>query len=894
MSGNIFHSATSRAAFVAMLLFVLAAAVCASGCSDDPTSSDGPEKPEQPDGPDEGQIALRLETVGPTTGGGPKIEWQKDDAVIVNRRTYYVRFDSENRAVLYVDKAEDDTYTAYYPASLYSKSDNTFTLPFAQLYREGEFEKSAMPMYGVGTDGERLPMAAACGLLHLNVAGEGYATSIRIAETSDKNLAGVCAFDKERGILATENIGTPCSGSVVLNCAGTGDTGAALSTAGTDFYLVLPAGTYNGFSVRISDRSHKFVEQEFASSYTVRAGETLSLPTVNYAPDKNLLYAQHFDNCTWGGDIVAGQKGLGRGSSGSDFAPKAASGTETALQVKLSSTAGTSFVTTTDYTDHTYESAGLELSQAYLRNRGLDDWRTLYYVSEYNGYICCGDNEANANRGIIRTPCVTSLGNVPCTAEISFRLCLEEGFECTLELQSASHGSGDKLIASSGTVPLTLSIDGTELDISPATSRRLSQASPARPKILLTTGDIAAGRWHEVKLTVGAFSSNTSLRLMPTAIRNAKNIYYIDDLIIRRIPYGYEGDYTVVEPTTEPGDPAEDISRLRLRVGSTMSLYDDAAYLSTRALGYTYISPGFGSKENAATAYAKWEADAKKYAEKARANGLKIWCMHLPYGNQTEERYYDLCAPDAEHRDSTVRYFSQLIRAAEALEPAYLLIHCNQTLKFSDGSSAASLAQSLYELQLVADEIGTQIAVENMSCGVGAEAAVLSKAIDEANAMTSKGALRKPVKIAFDIGHANIWLGIDGNKTNVIDWMKTAGTRIGTLHMHDNRGTGIRERSYQDDHLDPGYSKNGALYAKDKKYGSIGERGLWGEVYKTLLGECRYRGVFDYEAGSTSFGQITPLSGESEDRYDQIKTPWHAVYNYDTYVYPAFRAACGK
>ena len=84
-----------------------------------------------------------------------------------------------------------------------------------------------------------------------------------------------------------------------------------------------------------------------------------------------------------------------------------------------------------------------------------------------------------------------------------------------------------------------------------------------------------------------------------------------------------------------------------------------------------------------------------------------------------------------------------------------MLVHCNQTLAFGDGSSAASLALSLHELQTVADEIGAHVCVENMSYGVGADAAVLAAAVDEANAM---GSHRHEVRIAFDTGHANLYL----------------------------------------------------------------------------------------------------------------------------------------
>lgn len=873
----------------------LFAALLLSACSGDPTEGN-PDPGNRPEGPAEGEVVLYIDTEPLDMSDGElHMDLAENDAVIINGRTCYIKLDDNGKATVYAEEADDGIYEAIYPASLYSKSNETFTLPFAQFYKDEAPADQSMPAYGKCTEGKTIHLKPACGVLHLNISGTGNITSIRVADRSGESIAGIYEFDRGAGAIGDIAATAPYSEAVVLNCAGTSGSEANINAAGTDFYIVIPSGLYkDGFDVRISDRSHKFIECEFPTQYDIGTGEVVSLPTIAYEPDKDLLYAQHFDNCTWGGDIVGGRKGFGRGSSATDSAPSAATGTETALQVKSSTTAGTTFVTTTDYTDYTYESPALTLSQTFLRNRGLDDWRTLFYATEYHGYICGGDNAAHTNRGIIRTPHITALGYTPCMAEISFRLCLEKGFSGILEIQATNQGSGDKTISGSGTVFMEYLVDGESRDISPETSRRISQASATRTKILVNSAEIEPGIWHKITLKVGALSSNTTFRFFPTVIRSAPNIYYIDDFVVTRIPYGYENDYTIVEPTTEPGSPNEDVSRLRLRVGTTGSLTDNAAYTATRALGFSHISPGFGSKENAAQASAQWRGDAETYGKKARENGLKIWCMHLPYGSQNEERYYDLCAPDAEHRDSTVRYFSALIRAAEALEPAYLLIHCNQTLKDNDGSSAESLARSLYELQIVADEIGTQIAVENMSHGIGADIDVLAEAVDKANAMTTMGRVKKPIKIAFDIGHANIYLGIKKDGRTVADWLRAAGTRIGAVHMHDNRGTGVANRSYSDDHLDPGYSKDGALYRTDGKYGSIGARDMWGEIYYILLHDCLYRGVFDYESGTTSFGEVASLSGETESRYDQIKSPWHAAHNYDTYVYPAFRKFCGK
>ncbi len=879
------------------------AALILVGCSEDPTDENGNGNGSGGNGPAEGQITLRLGAKGFTEEtraqlNGTSIAWEADDAIIVNRKTYYVEMEG-GKPVVHVNRSDDNTYEAFYPALLYDKADGVFTLPFSQFYYEETFGPNALPMYGVCQGGKTLNMSAMCGVLRLKVHGEGYVTSIYVEDLAQGHIAGEYKFKPANGALSTADIKHAVSSKwVTLNCAGKEDKGAALSSGGTYFHIVVPAGTYNnGFKIRICDRNRKKVEKIYGSSFEIAAGEILDLGALDYLPDEHLLYAQHFDNCTWGGDIVAGTQGLGRGSTTADLPSATATGTEVAVRVKDKEISGTTFVTDEEYTHYTFNSAKLDLSKAYMRNRGLDDWRLLFYAKEYKGYICGGDPANHSNRGIFRTPFVKNLGNTPCIAEISFRICLEKGYSGNITLSAVSDNDGDKTTSGSGLFFLNYWVDGEELDINPATSTRLSQASQARNAIIIHSGDFEPGIWHDVKLKVGAFTNNTTLKFFPTIIRDVNNVFYLDDFVVTRIPYDYdESDYTIVEPTTELGDPSEDVSRLRLRVGTTGSLTNDALFSGSAALGYTYISPGFGSKENAATAYDKWVASAEAGHALAEKHNRKIWCMHLPYGNQTEARYYDPCTPDEEERDSTVRYFSAIIRAARVLQPKFLLIHCNQTLQFDDGSNADNMARTLYELQLVADEVGTQIAVENMSHGVGADSRVLAECVDKANAMTDLGKVKKPVMIAVDIGHANVYLSIVKDGRTVVDWLRDCGPRVGALHMHDNRGrdNDPTRRRYNDDHLYPGYPKTGLLYKGEKRYGSIGENNLWGALYYTLLKDCRYRGPFDFEVGTRTYGTLsTLLGGDAEARTDNISSPWHVSHIYDTYVYPAYRKYMG-
>ena len=117
-----------------------------------------------------------------------------------------------------------------------------------------------------------------------------------------------------------------------------------------------------------------------------------------------------------------------------------------------------------------------------------------------------------------------------------------------------------------------------------------------------------------------------------------------------------------------------------------------------------------------------------------------------------------------------------------------------------------------------------------------------------------------------------------------MDWLRTAGTRVGHLHIAGNRGKAnvVRPGSITayDDHLFPGYEG----YMSDM-YDLIGRDKLWGEFYKVLLKDCLYRGPFNYEV--SSYDPFATVAGDP--RYDHICAAWTVLDNYDNYIYPQYR-----
>lgn len=830
---------------------LLALPLLLGGCG-----KDGAGSGEEPLPPVGGEVTLRLKALSGESG--PRWDWTGEQRALVNGVACPVGFDADGVPVVGVDASSDGLYTVYFPADAYSRVKQAFVLPPAQFpASDGNLQAVACPMYGTVRTTARVgevTLSPLCGVVRISLAGSARIASVRVEDRAAGAVSGVFPFDPASPKISRDS--DPGNVAwVVLDCAGTGG-GVPLTSSGTEFCVAVPEGDYAaGLRIRVTDCDHRSATYDIPGPCTVTAGGVKALASLNYAPDPDLLFAEHFDNCVWGCDYVGETSGYGVGAGSSVPSPATSAGTEAAYVAKSAGTPGSVLFEISDYNAAPAASSMLAVRRDYLRNRGLYDWQRLFYASEYRGCLCGGDVGNYGNRGILVTPCMAH-ADESCCAELAFRICLERGM-----------ASDVACMAESG-VLLGCTIDGVPVDVDVATGADISQSvqGVTRTAVMLRAAKLTHGVWHEVRMSFGAVAAGSSFRFMPTVVRNARNCFWIDDVEVRRTArYPHSGDYVTVEPTTERGAAGEDVSRLRLRPSAVLSMANETTYTTTPGYGMTWICPSLSSDESA------WAQDIPAAEKLLAANNCKVWCIHLPYGSTTAVRNRDLCATGAD-RTASVAFFTKAIRAVAPLKPKNVLVHCNQTLAFGDGSSAASLALSLHELQVVADGIGAHVCVENMSYGVGADAAVLAAAVDEANAM---GSHRYEVRIAFDTGHANLYLTREQPGKTVVDWLRTAGTRIGQLHIHGNRGWNGR---INDDHLMPGYA--GRLGYSD----AIGKAGLWGEFYHVLLAECRYRGPFTYEISSRSFGTVA-----GEERYDNVSAPWTIAHNYDTYMYPAFR-----
>ena len=165
----------------------------------------------------------------------------------------------------------------------------------------------------------------------------------------------------------------------------------------------------------------------------------------------------------------------------------------------------------------------------------------------------------------------------------------------------------------------------------------------------------------------------------------------------------------------------------------------------------------------------------------------------------------------------------------------------------------------------------------------------------------------------MDTGHATaamMYANRNGKVTdaNIVEWVKTIGPRLGATHIQGNRGANTYVATYKyavihDDHMFPGtegykasypssYTNDGntACAASKTYYYDINARNNnWGEFYKAVLKDCRYRGVFDYESSGLTIATVKDLEGKTYKRSLHPKSLSRTTYNFDYYIYDEYR-----
>ena len=480
-----------------------------------------------------------------TSLSGISVEWQEGDRVSVNIVVYTVAYDENGLPMLDVAEAEDGVYEAYYPGDYaqFSTTPKHFRLHPMQFYAENSFGPDSNPMWAAATvsDSSETPVLSfksMCGVLKLTIAGDAEIESIYVEDKAGNIVAGTMGYDATSHSLVAPTFAASSRvvrTGVVLNCVKTDGTGVQLSSGGTPFYIVLPARTYaSGLKIRISDTSHRSMTIDSSTARTIGLGEVLLTPTIQYAPKSDCVLEEHFDLMVWGGDYMAGS------TNGRGFTPLAANspaattatGYERTLFVSTYTYSGSEFMSVVHEEDSVYN-----MSEQYLRSRGIYSSPWLFRVEERPGYIGIGARSTNG-RGRYRSAPFTNLSGASKVA-VEFKFCYTVNAATDV----------DVFVRNSGYISEAY-IDGVAVDVSAdrykytystdAETGKLTGSAKFTLKLdemAVPTSAIKTKTWQTVKLIVNDAYADTALDLYAALSSSSTGTlgYYVDDIVVTKL-----------------------------------------------------------------------------------------------------------------------------------------------------------------------------------------------------------------------------------------------------------------------------------------------------------------------------------------------------------------------
>lgn len=280
-------------------------------------------------------------------------------------------------------------------------------------------------------------------------------------------------------------------------------------------------------------------------------------------------------------------------------------------------------------------------------------------------------------------------------------------------------------------------------------------------------------------------------------------------------PDNPESSVVMITPTTEVAEPGSNITGLQYYPGMQINVADatfTARLEEVAAAGFKYVELKFkhsyGLKERSDEAITQTFASMQKQLE---AKGVTVWSIHLPY----EDKTWTNISGSESVRQQSVDYLLRVLKhcTTHFTTCKNYVLHASKSVS-SSATAVAQAHKSLDQMLPVAKEYGVRLCVENLVgsfCYTKEDLHSVISPYDDGFA-------------TFDIGHANC-KGYD-----VVDFLIHIGNRLGTVHIHDTI-----YKSGSDSHMLVG---SGDIATNNRR---------WGEIYKTLLVNNGYRGVFMFE-----------------------------------------------
>ncbi len=189
-------------------------------------------------------------------------------------------------------------YKAFYPYQAETLRDSAnifiFNLPAEQKYVNGSFDPNAAPMVASAGAGETFRFRNLCGVLALQVKGEGAVKSITFKPVTDPGNVAMVAGDYEVNpffedapVISYHGKG---SKSVTLSC----DIPVELDPEqATPFYIVLPPAVYDSFTVLITLEDGRVMMKEGRNPLTVKRADVVAAGALTYVETLPIDLSSH-------------------------------------------------------------------------------------------------------------------------------------------------------------------------------------------------------------------------------------------------------------------------------------------------------------------------------------------------------------------------------------------------------------------------------------------------------------------------------------------------------------------------------------------------------------------------------------------------------------------------
>ena len=231
-------------------------------------------------------VAPELKTYLGTETGSRKVYWSNGDQIAVNgveSEALANLADNTLTADFTFEGALTKPYNVIYPASIYTDETHV-TLPAIQDYKAGSFADGMFPMVGYSADGNP-SLSHLCAVLKVSVlrapgndADTDNLVSVTFKGRNNEQVSGSFTIDYQHATLTGASSGAADQEVKVVKTLATSTSNAAV------YFIVVPAGTYNGFDITVQDTQGHIMTKNKASSATLEAGHLYNLTEFAFVP----------------------------------------------------------------------------------------------------------------------------------------------------------------------------------------------------------------------------------------------------------------------------------------------------------------------------------------------------------------------------------------------------------------------------------------------------------------------------------------------------------------------------------------------------------------------------------------------------------------------------------